>query len=337
MPFDPAEADLLPALPDFSPSLADSEYSQALTGSTISEPAPDEDAERARAAAEEAELQRVLELSKQETGGRGRNGGGYSNGAGGSSSSQAAAAPAGNGSSSSAGGGRTSSLPQQAAVAGASNAAHRASPAPPPAPVTPPLQQALRVRALYTYTPTNPTELAFEAGSVIKVIGRTYAEWWRGTLRGRVGIFPVNYVEALSAPSDDELRRERADEDEIFGRIARFDELLEKLRAVDVARDGGIPDDVEELYASCVGLQARLGGLIGKYAGYKGASRLQGLQQIGALVREADLGSTPRPIAPALASRPRDHLQHLCAGRLLVPDDEEPADRPARPAEYVAL
>lgn len=261
----------------FRPPSADSEYSQALTGSTLSEPAP-EDVERARAAAEDAELQRVLELSKQETGGRGRNGGaaaggsssGWANGSGGGGrgggGSSIQVAQGGAGSSSS--GQRTTSLPQT------SSAQSSVAPPPPSQPVTPPLQQALRVRALYTYTPTNPTELAFEAGSVIKVIGRTYAEWWRGTLRGRVGIFPVNYVESMPGPTEDELRRERADEDEIFGKIAEFDELLEKLRGVDVVRDGGIPDDVEELYASCVGLQARLGALISKYAGYKGAFHL---------------------------------------------------------------
>ena len=134
-------------------------------------------------------------------------------------------------------------------------------------PSTPPLQQAVRVRALYTYAPSNPTELAFEAGQSIKVIGRTYDQWWRGTLAGRVGIFPVNYVEPLPAPSAAELRLEREEEDELFERIAGFDELLERLRAVEPGRP--IPDDVEELYAGCVGLQVKLGGLISKYAGAK--------------------------------------------------------------------
>ena len=51
-----------------------------------------------------------------------------------------------------------------------------------------------RVRALHTFEPTEAGELAFERGDVIKVVDRGYKDWWRGQLRGRTGIFPVNYV-----------------------------------------------------------------------------------------------------------------------------------------------
>ena len=51
-----------------------------------------------------------------------------------------------------------------------------------------------RVRALYTFEPTEPGELAFDKGDVIKVVDRGYKDWWRGQLKGRTGIFPVNYV-----------------------------------------------------------------------------------------------------------------------------------------------
>ena len=51
-----------------------------------------------------------------------------------------------------------------------------------------------RVRALYTFEPTEPGEMAFEKGEVIKVVDRGYQDWWRGQLKGRTGIFPVNYV-----------------------------------------------------------------------------------------------------------------------------------------------
>lgn len=51
-----------------------------------------------------------------------------------------------------------------------------------------------RVRALHTFEPTEPGELAFEKGDVIKVVDRGYKDWWRGQLKGRTGIFPVNYV-----------------------------------------------------------------------------------------------------------------------------------------------
>ena len=54
-----------------------------------------------------------------------------------------------------------------------------------------------RVRALYTFEPTEPGELAFEKGDIIKVVDRGYKDWWRGQIKGRTGIFPVNYVVCL--------------------------------------------------------------------------------------------------------------------------------------------
>ena len=54
-----------------------------------------------------------------------------------------------------------------------------------------------RVRALHSFEPTEPNELAFEKGDVIKVVNREYKDWWRGQIRGRTGIFPVNYVVRL--------------------------------------------------------------------------------------------------------------------------------------------
>ena len=51
-----------------------------------------------------------------------------------------------------------------------------------------------RVCALHTFEPTEAGELAYERGDVIKVVDRGYKDWWRGHLKGRTGIFPVNYV-----------------------------------------------------------------------------------------------------------------------------------------------
>ena len=54
-----------------------------------------------------------------------------------------------------------------------------------------------RVRALHTFEPSEAGELAFEKGDIIKVVDRGYKDWWRGQLKGRTGIFPVNYVVRL--------------------------------------------------------------------------------------------------------------------------------------------
>jgi signal transducing adaptor molecule len=68
-----------------------------------------------------------------------------------------------------------------------------AAAAPAPAPV-PDLAIATRVRALHNFEPADAGELAFEKGDVIKVVDRTHKDWWKGQLKGRTGIFPVNYV-----------------------------------------------------------------------------------------------------------------------------------------------
>lgn len=67
-------------------------------------------------------------------------------------------------------------------------------PEPAPAPAADHTSIVSRVRALYTFEPTESGELAFEKGDIIKVVDRGYENWWRGQLKGRTGIFPVNYV-----------------------------------------------------------------------------------------------------------------------------------------------
>jgi signal transducing adaptor molecule len=47
---------------------------------------------------------------------------------------------------------------------------------------------------LHTFEATEAGELSFEKGDIIKVVDRNYKDWWRGQLKGRTGIFPVNYV-----------------------------------------------------------------------------------------------------------------------------------------------
>lgn len=55
-----------------------------------------------------------------------------------------------------------------------------------------------RVRALHSFEATEQGELTFEKGDIIKVVDRNYKDWWRGQLKGRTGIFPVNYVVSIT-------------------------------------------------------------------------------------------------------------------------------------------
>jgi hypothetical protein len=55
------------------------------------------------------------------------------------------------------------------------------------------------VKAAYDYTATEAGELSFKAGDIITVSGRPGAGWLLGTLRGKAGEFPDNYVRVYSA------------------------------------------------------------------------------------------------------------------------------------------
>ena len=162
---------------------------------TPNEPPPptvDDDVRRR----EEEELQRVLEMSIHDRGGRN-----------GHASAQSSALADGSGSGSGAGAGAAGSstatgptypsgyVPARsppAATSPTSSLPTQTSPAPAVAPVSVPV--VTRVRASHTFEATEPGELAFERGDIIRVVDRAYEAWWRGQLRGRTGIFPVNYV-----------------------------------------------------------------------------------------------------------------------------------------------
>jgi signal transducing adaptor molecule len=92
-----------------------------------------------------------------------------------------------------------------------------------------------RVRALYDFAPSEPGELEFKKGDVIAVLESVFKDWWRGSLRGKTGIFPLNYVEKLSDPTPDELQREAQMEAEVFAEIKNVEKLLTLLSASNTA------------------------------------------------------------------------------------------------------
>uniref|UniRef100_A0A673MCC1 Osteoclast-stimulating factor 1 n=1 Tax=Sinocyclocheilus rhinocerous TaxID=307959 RepID=A0A673MCC1_9TELE len=67
----------------------------------------------------------------------------------------------------------------------------------PPEPSPPPHRKsasALQVRAMYDFTAEDADELNFHAGDIIEVLDQSDRFWWKGVLRGRNGLFPVNYT-----------------------------------------------------------------------------------------------------------------------------------------------
>ncbi|KAG9008473.1 ESCRT-0 subunit protein hse1 [Tulasnella sp. JGI-2019a] len=253
---------------------------------------------------EEEELQRVLELSLVDKGGRNQwYSGGYVSGGGAAASSGGGASGSRNASTA-----NLNSAPAAASASSAAPAASSSKPSPSKAPATtapsyaavaptkkPTLDQPVastpnmpaapnpasavtgspksgasnlvtRVRALHSFEPTELGELAFEKGDIIKVVDRGYKDWWRGQLKGKTGIFPVNYVEPLPEPSQADIAKEVQMEVDVFTQAPSIDKLLTMLRGLDPLKDNlADNDELQELYRQSMSLRPKIVKLIDKY------------------------------------------------------------------------
>lgn len=122
-----------------------------------------------------------------------------------------------------------------------------------------------RVRALYDFVPSESGELAFRKGDIIAVLESVYKDWWKGSLRGQTGIFPLNYVEKLRDPTPEEMQRESQMEVEVFGQIKNVEKLLALLST---SSDSNVQDndEITTLYHSTLAIRPKLIELIGKYS-----------------------------------------------------------------------
>ena len=129
-----------------------------------------------------------------------------------------------------------------------------------------------RVRALFDFTPSEPGELQFRKGDIIAVLESAFQDWWKGTLRGQTGIFPLNYVEKLQDPTPEELEREAQMEAEVFAQIRNVEKLLALLSTSSQTGGGDVRDNEEitDLYHSTLAIRPKLIELIGKYSQKKG-------------------------------------------------------------------
>jgi signal transducing adaptor molecule len=104
------------------------------------------------------------------------------------------------------------------------------------------------------------------------VLESVYKDWWKGSLRGQTGIFPLNYVEKLQDPTREELEREAQNEAEVFAQIRNVEKLLALLSTSSQPGGGDARDNEEitELYHSTLAIRPKLIELIGKYSQKKG-------------------------------------------------------------------
>jgi signal transducing adaptor molecule len=127
-----------------------------------------------------------------------------------------------------------------------------------------------RVRALFDFQPSEPGELKFQKGDVIAVLESVYKDWWKGSLKGQTGIFPLNYVEKLADPTADELQREARMESEVFAEIKNVEKLLTLLSTSSSELRGEDNEEITKLYHSTLAIRPKLIELIGKYSQKKG-------------------------------------------------------------------
>lgn len=130
-----------------------------------------------------------------------------------------------------------------------------------------------RVRALFDFQPSEAGELQFRKGDIIAVLESVYKDWWKGSLRGQTGIFPLNYVEKLADPTTDELQRESQMEAEVFAEIKNVEKLLTLLSTSSSGLDVRDNEEITELYHSTLAIRPKLIELIGKYSQKKGLFR----------------------------------------------------------------
>ncbi|KAI0391945.1 hypothetical protein F5Y17DRAFT_438613 [Xylariaceae sp. FL0594] len=123
-----------------------------------------------------------------------------------------------------------------------------------------------RVRALYDFVPSEPGELEFRKGDVIAVLESVYKDWWRGSLKGKTGIFPLNYVEKLTDPTPDELQREAQMEAEVFAEIKNVEKLLTLLSTSNMAPREEDNEEISKLYHQTLAIRPKLIKLIEKYS-----------------------------------------------------------------------
>ncbi|KAK9365356.1 hypothetical protein V1509DRAFT_633457 [Lipomyces kononenkoae] len=130
---------------------------------------------------------------------------------------------------------------------------------------TDPAASVNRVRALYDLTTTEPGELSFRRGDVIFVLESVYQDWWKGSLRGQVGIFPLNYVSPIKEPTLEDRQREAEEEVKVFAESAKIERLLAILSNQDTAQNVDVAE-MEELYRTAMSIRPTLIKLIDKYA-----------------------------------------------------------------------
>ncbi|KAK8100704.1 Class E vacuolar protein-sorting machinery protein hse1 [Apiospora kogelbergensis] len=196
-----------------------------------------------------------------------------------------------------------------------------------------------RVRALYDFVPSEPGELEFKKGDVIAVLESVFKDWWRGSLKGNTGIFPLNYVEKLTDPTPDELHREAQMEAEVFAEIKNVEKLLTLLSTSNTAPREEDNEEISKLYHQTLAIRPKLIKLIEKYSQKKddftqlNEKFIKARRDYEALL-ESSMSHPPGPTYHQYAHRPSIPGQGYPGGGPGYAPQGTPAPAPQDPQRY---
>ena len=59
-------------------------------------------------------------------------------------------------------------------------------------------------KVIYSYKPANEDELELKEGDIITILNKDLPDkgWWKGELKGKVGVFPDNFVHVISSEGE---------------------------------------------------------------------------------------------------------------------------------------
>lgn len=136
-----------------------------------------------------------------------------------------------------------------------------------------------RVIAMYDLTSTENDELPFKKGDIIVVLEQVYRDWWKGILNGKIGIFPINYVQTLDDSQPNNNTKEDIEiERKIFSQKDKINNLQQLLKNGNGNRDLLQDNQISEMYSEVTPIRPQLNKTLNKYA--KDKDKMIALRQI---------------------------------------------------------
>ncbi|KAL2721558.1 SH3 domain-containing kinase-binding protein 1-like isoform X2 [Vespula maculifrons] len=85
-------------------------------------------------------------------------------------------------------------------------------------------------RVLYAYEAANEDELTLVEGEIIALLSRDAPDkgWWKGELRGQIGLFPDNFVEVIGAKNDHQEQEQWHETSQVTKSVTKHAHQLKK-------------------------------------------------------------------------------------------------------------